>query len=106
MRRIAHVVVAGFAAASCAAPVSAGPYSDDLAKCLVASTSAADKSGLVQWMFAAASLHPDVRWMTNLTDHDRQELNQKMATLVETLLTQSCLAQTKDALKYEGLGTM
>jgi len=49
-----------------ASPAVAGPYSDDLAKCLVRSTTPEDKTLLVQWMFATMALqrelfaHPDV----------------------------------------------
>lgn len=45
----------------------AGPYSDDLGKCLVASTTAADKGALVKWMFATAALHPAVKSVASVT---------------------------------------
>ena len=35
-------------------PALAGPYSDDLTKCLVRSTTNADRNALVKWMFATA----------------------------------------------------
>ena len=91
---------------SCPAVVCAGPYADDLAKCLVSSATPADKSNLVQWMIAAASLHPDVKSMTKVSDQQRRDLNQKFASMVETLLTQPCRAQAQDALKYEGPRTL
>jgi hypothetical protein len=34
---------------------AAGPYSDDLAKCLVKSTTKEDRVSLIRWLFAAAS---------------------------------------------------
>ena len=41
-------------------PAAAGLYADDLARCLVGSTPAADGAALVRWMFAALAQHPSV----------------------------------------------
>jgi hypothetical protein len=48
------------AALSASAPSVAGVYTDELAKCLVESTTARDRTTLVRWMFGAATAHPDV----------------------------------------------
>lgn len=85
---------------------SAGPYSDEMAKCLVASTSEADKNFLVKWMFAAAALHPAVKSISSVTDAQRNELNVKTAKLFERLLTESCKSQVQTAIKYEGQSTI
>ncbi|HEX4825104.1 MAG TPA: hypothetical protein VFV19_12430 [Candidatus Polarisedimenticolaceae bacterium] len=84
----------------------AGPYADDLAKCLVKSTTAADKSKLVQWMFAMSSLHPDVKQLSAVSPEKRTELNKQFAGMLTTLLTQSCLNETRDALNNEGPQTL
>lgn len=84
----------------------AGPYSDEMAKCLVTSTSEADKNFLVKWMFAAAALHPAVKSISSVTDAQRNELNIKTAKLFERLLTESCKAQVQQAIKYEGQSTI
>jgi hypothetical protein len=54
--------VIGFAVflASAAMPVLGGMYADEMAKCLVKSTNAADRSVLVRWLFAAGASHPAV----------------------------------------------
>lgn len=88
------------------APAHAGPYSDEMAKCLVASTSEADKNFLVKWMFAAAALHPAVKSISSVTDAQRNELNVKTAKLFERLLTESCKKQVQTAIKYEGQSTI
>ena len=49
----------------------AGPYSDEMAKCLVKSSSDADKNMLVKWMFAAAALHPAVQSIASVSDAER-----------------------------------
>ena len=85
-------------------PVLAGPYSDELADCLVRSTSDADKSYLVTWLFAAAALHPAVSSIASVSDAKRDELNRNAAKIVERLLTESCRSETRNALKHEGSG--
>lgn len=84
----------------------AGPYADGMAKCLVASTSAEDKSALVQWIFVMMALHPDVNQLANVSDTQRTDLSQRIAAIFETLLTKSCLTETRDAIKYEGSSTI
>lgn len=84
------------------APVRAGLYSDDMAKCLVASTSDKDKTELVRWIFANAALHPDVASIASISNDQRAALNRATADLLERLLTVTCRKQTKEALKYEG----
>ena len=86
--------------------VLAGPYTNDLAKCLVKSTSEADKNDLVKWMFAAISSHPEVKWMASISQTQREELNKNTAELFMKLLTESCKSETKQALKYEGPSTL
>ncbi|MBB6096412.1 hypothetical protein HNQ60_005334 [Povalibacter uvarum] len=84
----------------------AGPYSDDLAKCLVKSTTADDKGTLVRWIFGIAALHPQVSNVSAITEAQRVELNKKVAGLFESLLTERCRAQTVEAVRYEGAGTI
>jgi hypothetical protein len=106
-----HIKVAAIGAAFSFAllvshSVLAGPYSDEMAKCLVTSTSEADKNFLVKWMFAAAALHPAVKSISSVSDKQRNELNVKTAKLFERLLTESCKSQVKQAIKYEGQSTI
>ena len=84
----------------------AGPYSDEMAKCLVNSTSEDDRSMLVQWMFAAFSHHPEVKYLTNITDKQATDLNKAIAKLFTTLMTDRCINETKEAIKYEGNTTI
>ena len=79
----------------------AGPFTDELSKCIVESTSAEDRIALVRWMFTAASLHPAVKPIALVTQKQREEANKQTAELFNRLLTESCKEQTKKALKYE-----
>ena len=107
MRRIAgrSVVFAAAAALNVlfAAPVVAGePYTDELSKCLVRSTTSENKTLLIQWIFSVIALHPDVARLAPVSDSDRSEINKKTAALFESLLTQACRSETAEALRYEG----
>src|SRR5262245_59821896 len=84
----------------------AGPYSDDLSKCLVSSTTNEEKGTLVKWIFSIAALHPAVSSVSSVTDKQRVDLNKSTAALFETLLADRCKKQTRDAVKYEGTNTI
>ena len=83
-------------------PAFAGPYTDDLAKCLVSSTTTADRNALVKWMFAATSTHPAVKSLVTMSAVQIDEANKTVAALFVKLLAESCKTKTQEALKYEG----
>lgn len=89
-----------------ASAASAGPYGDTLSKCLVSSTTPSEKTTLVRWMFAMMALHPDVKASSAITPEQRTEITKATAKLFERLLTESCGAEAKDAVKYEGGSTI
>jgi hypothetical protein len=84
----------------------AGPYSDDLAKCLVSSTSKADRVALVRWMFAAAAAHPAVASIAKVSPKIMDEANAATGALFMRLLTESCKDKAQTALQYEGPATI
>lgn len=87
------------------APAMAGPYADDMAKCLVKSTSPTDRNDLVKWLFASAVMHPEIKPIASVSQEQRDSLNRTTARLFERLLTESCRAETQNAIKYEGPAT-
>lgn len=100
-----RIAIAAFACGSCAlgaVPAHAGLYSDDLAKCLVESTSVDDKNQLVKWIFSMVALHPAVKSIASVSDEARMESSRQTVQLFEKLLTETCLVQTQKAVKYEG----
>lgn len=84
------------------ASTQAGIYSNALGRCLVESTSHADKTNLVRWIFAISSLHPEVAPISNITDEQRKRMQQQTADMFQRLMTQSCRDETKQAVRYEG----
>jgi hypothetical protein len=108
LNRRALWVVLCFAVGALRATIlsAGGPYTDELSKCLVKSTTEADKTLLVQWIFAMASLHPAVKSMSALSEAQRTEISRQAAAMMEHLLTVSCQAEAQQALKYEGNGAL
>src|SRR5271156_4188580 len=84
----------------------AGPYGDDMARCLVESTSRDDRIALVRWMFAAAAANPAVAPIAKVSAQTMDDANASMGALVMRLLTDTCKEKTKNALKYEGPATI
>lgn len=96
------------AAASCVASIPAGAevYGDDLAKCLVSHTSDQEKTGLMQFVFAAMSAHPAVASMAKVTPGQRQALSKQFAQLTQQLVAVRCRTETVAALKAEGVSAI
>jgi hypothetical protein len=84
----------------------AGPFTDEMSKCLVRSTSEADKTLLIKWIFAAMATHPDVKSLSAVTPEKGEQLNKETAKLVMRLLTQSCKSETRQAVDFEGDETL
>lgn len=82
-------------------PAAAGPFTDELSKCLVKSTSAEDRIALVRWMFAALAAHPGVADVSVIPPQEMTDATVNAAGLFQRLLLISCRDQTVEALKYE-----
>lgn len=87
-------------------PVAAGPYSDDLTKCLVRSTGEEEKRALVKWIFAAVALHPEVAGISSVTPEQRTEMTRSTAKIFEKLLADTCRTEVRQAVQYEGPETI
>ncbi|MBF6023305.1 hypothetical protein [Lysobacter niastensis] len=85
---------------------SAGPYGDDLSKCLVAATTPEDKALLVKWIFSAISLNEDIAPFVSMPASKREALSKETAGLYMRLMTESCRSQLRDAYRYEGSGAI
>ena len=81
---------------------TAGPYADDLGKCLVASTTREDRVTLARWIFIAFAAHPSVARISSTKPSDVDSANAQVGSLFTKLLTESCSEKTKSALQNEG----
>jgi hypothetical protein len=86
--------------------VAAGPYGDDMAKCLVSSTSPEDRTLLVKWIFSAMALHPDLTSMSAISTQQRDALTKSAGALFQRLLLESCRRETQEAVQNEGPQTI
>jgi hypothetical protein len=102
MVRFILSTIALIATAIYAPLASAGPYSNDLAKCFVQSSSVDDKTLFVKWMFAELSLNPAVQSLSSITEEQRDVFTRQSVDYYQRLLFKDCRQQTIDALKYEG----
>lgn len=80
----------------------AGPYADDMGKCLVKETGAAERATIMKWLFAAMALHPDVAAMSTVDAAARETINRDVGSLFQRLLVESCRTESSLAIKYEG----
>lgn len=108
MRRLRLLAGACLTVFMCSASegVFAGPYADDMAKCLVNSTSPEDRTLLVKWIFSAISLHPDLASMSSISTQRRDELTKGAGALFQRLLLESCRSETQAAFQNEGPQTL
>ncbi|SDB94997.1 hypothetical protein SAMN05421749_102368 [Acinetobacter marinus] len=81
----------------------ASPSVDQLSDCLVKSTTASDKTTVLQWTFAALSAHPDLKAYGQVTDAQRTQLDQNVAQVLQRILVEQCSAQTKAVIQAEGI---
>jgi hypothetical protein len=85
---------------------AAGPYADEMGRCLVKATTAEDRGTFMRWLFASMALHPQVASMAAVSAEQRDDLNKRTAALIQRLLTESCRAETQRAVKNEGAATI
>ncbi|AXY57588.1 hypothetical protein CDG60_14070 [Acinetobacter chinensis] len=82
---------------------AAGPAVDQLSECLVKSTTAADKTAVLQWTFVALSAHPELKKFSNVTEEQKTQLDKNLALVLQRILTEQCSAQTKAVIQAEGI---
>lgn len=102
------IVVAGLGCFLGMSPCTAvaGPYADDMARCLVSSTSEADRADLMRWMFSAMAQHPDLASMATISTNQRDTITDKASKLFSRLMFDSCKSQVQEAVHNEGPQTI
>ena len=87
-------------------PTFAGPFGDEMAKCLVTSTTKRDRTKLIKWIFRVYGDHPEVTYMIDLSDREKNVIDKDIAIIFTRLLSEDCIDETKKALDYEGENVM
>ena len=86
--------------------IMAGPFGDDMAKCLVRSTSSKDNILLGRWLVRVYGEHSESKGLIYISDYDKKSIDRDVGKLFTRLLTQDCEFEAKKAYKYEGLSVM
>lgn len=91
-------------AMSAAGVARAGPYADELSKCISGKLTDADRTALAVWLFEELSAHPALKPLANVTEAQRADASKTVATLVQRLLIDECRPQAAAAFRNEGGG--
>jgi len=97
MKKIAFALTCMLLAAQC----WAGPYSDDLKRCLVESTSKRDNIILVRWLSKALLAHPEVKDLAVIPNAKALQIDKDFARYIERLLGENCSSQFASVMRYE-----
>lgn len=81
----------------------AGPTVDQLSDCLMKSTTATDKTAVLQWTFVALSSHPDLKAFSNVSATQKEQLDKNLASVLQRIIVEQCSAQTKAVIQAEGI---
>lgn len=82
--------------------VHAGTYGEALGKCMVERSTDADKQQLVDWIFSALAYNPRISQYARMSPEQHAQIDVRMASLVEKLLTDYCKDEAGKAFRYEG----
>lgn len=81
----------------------AAPTVDQLSECLVKSTTAADKTAVLQWTFAALSSHPDLKGFSAVSATQKEQLDKNLAGVLQRIIVEQCSSQAKAVIQAEGI---
>lgn len=102
-RRCLTLWVSSLALCGTAITAQASPAQEQLSQCLLASTTAADKTTVLQWTFAALGQHPDLITMSQVTTEQKTQLDQNLAQVLQRIVVEQCAAQAKAVIKADGV---
>ncbi len=84
-----------------ATPANAGPASDALGVCLIDSLNGKERKTLAKWIFLGMAAHPDMSKLADVPPELQLETDIFIGELLTRLLTEDCIAETKEAFSTE-----
>ena len=104
MKTIKTFILSSFIVVFCSNASLSGPFTDDLTRCLIINTTDRDKISLINWIWFAMSVHPDIaKNMRSQILHEEKEIaDKKVAYMISNLFLEKCKDETSKAFKYEG----
>ena len=103
VRRNLGLLISGVVLCGAAMVTQASPAQDQLSQCLLASTTAADKTTVLQWTFAALGQHPDLKAMSQVSAEQKTQLDQHLAQVLQRIVFEQCTAQAKAVIQADGV---
>ena len=83
-------------------PIFAGPFEDDMSRCLVLASSSKDNILLGRWLVRVYGEHGGSKDLTTLSNSKKEQIDKDVARLFTRLLSEDCKEETKKALRFEG----
>lgn len=77
----------------------AGPFQDDLVRCIFDNTSVSDEIVLARWMVASFATHDGVRDLVDLKPEAVKSTSEQFAVLVNRIILKDCAQEMKRAAK-------
>jgi hypothetical protein len=79
-----------------------GPFTKELAKCILASTTEDARIKFVKWVFSNITQHLTAKSQASISEQQQNECDQTTAILFMKLLTGACREKGQGAIKFEG----
>jgi hypothetical protein len=102
-KSLCQMTLASLLSLGAIATTQASTTVDALSQCLVKSTTASDKTTVLQWTFAALGQHPDLNSMSSVTASQKEQLDKNLAQVLQRILVEQCSSQTKAVIQTDGL---
>ena len=102
-KSLCQMTLASLLSLGAIATTQASTTVDALSQCLVKSTTASDKTTVLQWTFAALAQHPDLNSMSSVTASQKEQLDKNLAQVLQRILVEQCSSQTKAVIQTDGL---
>jgi hypothetical protein len=101
MKKI-YLAIAGLFLSALSCPAAAGVFADDLARCTVSESSAADRTVLVRWTFVVAAANPVFSDLASVSEAEREQAFRTAGVVFDRLLLHDCRRQSVAAIQNEG----
>ena len=102
-KSLCQMTLASLLSLGAIATTQASTTVDALSQCLVKSTTASDKTTVLQWTFAALAQHPDLNAMSAISATQKEQLDKNLAQVLQRILVEQCSSQTKAVIQTDGL---
>ena len=102
VRRLS-LFISAFTLCGMAMTTQASPAQQQLSQCLIESTTAQDKTTVLQWTFVALAQHPDLKAMSQVTTEQKNQLDQNLAQVLQRIVVEQCASQAKAVIQADGV---